>query len=275
MAEPAVSIIVVDNDSHASARALVSTPNSRFPIHYAVQPRRGIAFARNTAIAAAHVADFIAFLDDDEHAAPEWLDELLAVQRACNAPIVAGPVLPLFEAPPPLWLVEGGFFHRPRHATGAQLPSVGSGNVLIAREVLRAMSPAWFDPRFNFTGGEDTHFFRRAADCGFSITWANEAIAYEFVPATRVSQQYLVSRARNGANHWTRVDLELRPTFTHLAARFGAGVLRVMQGSVAGVLSPALSPSQKLRGRMRFAEGLGNLDAFAGRVYNAYGPQDL
>jgi glycosyltransferase involved in cell wall biosynthesis len=274
-AEPAINVVVVDNDAAASAYEVVVKFQSRFALNYVAEPRRGVSFARNAALANARAADFIAFLDDDEQAAPQWLDELLAVQRTYNAAIVAAPVLPRFEVPPPLWLLEGGFFHRQRHATGIQLHSAGAGNVLIAREVIEAMSPAWFDLRFNFTGGEDTHFFRRAMELGFMIAWANQALAYELIPAARTRPQYLVARARNGANHWTRVDLELHHNFTQLAARFGVGLLRLLQGSVSRLFSPALSARQKLRGRLRFAEGLGNLDAFIGRVYHAYGPRDL
>ena len=67
---------------------------------YAVEPRRGIPFGRNTAVRTAGDVDFVAFLDDDETADPAWLVELLRVQRTTGADVVTGTVLPVFEAGP-------------------------------------------------------------------------------------------------------------------------------------------------------------------------------
>ena len=140
--EPDLSIVVIDNDPLGSAQLVVAEFLSRrLPIRYRREPRKGISFARNAAIEQSRSADFIAFLDDDEQASPVWLDELLTVQAAYNAAIVAGPVLPRFESSPPAWLSHNPFVRRPRHATGTPLLSVGAGNVLISSKVLRTLAP--------------------------------------------------------------------------------------------------------------------------------------
>ena len=272
VAEPDIAIVVVDNDPFGSARAVVAEFLSRrYRLRYRVEIRPGVSFTRNTAIESARTADFIAFLDDDEQPSPPWLDALLTAQSAFHAPIVAGPVLPRFESTPPQWMIDGHFFHRKRFATGTTVPCTGAGNVLISSRVLHALSPIWFEPRYTLCGGEDTHFFRRCAELGFRITWADDAVVYESVPRARLSPNYLVNRARNGGNHWTRVDLELHPSLGHLGARFAAGIFRVLQGSALAVVAPALSPAHQLRGKLLMAEGTGNLHAFLGRSFNAYG----
>lgn len=270
--EPDITVVIVDNDLHASARpALAEFLSRRYRLRYRVEERPGIAHARNAAIDCARAADFLAFLDDDEEPSPQWLDALLSVQAAFEAAIVAGPVVPRFETEPPSWMLEGRFFHRKRHATGTTLQSAGAGNVLISKDVLRATSPVWFDPRFGFSGGEDTHFFRRSARLGFPVTWADDAVVYECIPDARLTPGYLIRRARNGANHWTHVDLELEPSLLHAGSRFAKGIARVLQGSAISMVAPALGPQQQLRGQLLLAEGMGNLDAFRGRRYQAYG----
>jgi glycosyltransferase involved in cell wall biosynthesis len=272
VSEPEISIVVVDNDPRSTARPIVAEFLSRrFRIRYCLENRVGISYARNSAIAASRESDFVAFLDDDEQVPTNWLDELLTVNAAFEAKIVAGPVLPNFLSSPPQWMLDGRFWHRRRHSTGTQLSSVGAGNVLIARQVLQALAPAWFDPRFAKTGGEDTHFFRRCAALGFFVTWADDAVVYESVPASRISEDFLISRARNGANHWTRVDMELCPSLARLGSRFAVGLLRIAQGTAVSLVAPALAPARQLRGQLLLAEGKGNLQAFLGHSGTPYG----
>ena len=107
----------------------------------------------------------MAFVDDDEWPEPGWLSALLRTQREYGADIVAGPSVPIYEPPEVDWIVKGGFFERPRFATGTRLDNARTSNVLIASRVLEAIDPA-FDDRFGMTGGEDTHFFARARRAG-------------------------------------------------------------------------------------------------------------
>jgi succinoglycan biosynthesis protein ExoM len=272
VSEPEITLVVVDNDPRATARPIVAEFLSRrYRIRYRTEKRGGISHTRNTAIEASRESDFVAFVDDDEEVSPRWLDEMLTVQAALEAMIVAGPVLPRFLDAPPKWMLDGKFWHRRRHKTGTKLTSVGAGNVLIARPVLQVLSPVWFDPRFAKTGGEDTHFFRRCAALGFPVTWADDAVVHESVPAYRTSEDFLIARARNGGNHWTRVDLELSPTLPCLGSRFAVGLFRIAQGTAVRLIAPLLAPARQLRGQMLLAEGMGNLQAFLGHSSKSYG----
>ena len=269
LSEPEISLIVVDNDPDACARPVVTEfVSRRFHIRYQLEPRPGISHARNTAVSLARGVDFLAFLDDDEQPSPAWLDQLLSVHLDYDAPIVSGRVIPVFEVDPPALHGNCGYFHRPRHANGTRLASASTANVLIHAPVFQRLAPQWFDPRFSLTGGEDTHFFRRAIAAGFHIVAADGAVAYETISADRITPQYLISRARSGGNHWTRVDLDLHPTLPNLTRRFAAGLARFAHGS-AIALSPAAH--HRFRGRLLRAEAKGNLDAFFGRTYTMYG----
>ena len=96
---PDWTITIVENDIEAMSRTIVNDFANKcsVPINYSVEPKRGIASARNTAVQMAGEVDFIAFIDDDEIAESCWLDELLFVQSLYSVDIVKGPVIPRFD----------------------------------------------------------------------------------------------------------------------------------------------------------------------------------
>ena len=71
------SVVVADNDAAQSAREVVMAFAARaaFLVVYCVEPRQNIALARNKAIEMAR-GEFIAFIDDDEFPAENWLAQL-------------------------------------------------------------------------------------------------------------------------------------------------------------------------------------------------------
>src|SRR5262245_20764710 len=86
-------IIVIDNEGAPNNEAITSEFEkvSPFEIAYWHEPRRGIAAARNAGMRMAieFGADWIAFLDDDEVAEPDWLANLMAPEHR-NASILVG-----------------------------------------------------------------------------------------------------------------------------------------------------------------------------------------
>ena len=190
------SVVVADNDSAESARQSVEqfSRKSSLKIIYCVEPRQNIALARNQALAHSE-GNFIAFIDDDEFPATDWLKELLATREKYHADGVLGPVRPHFESPPPRWIIRGRFCERPEHETGRKMSwgECRSGNLLFRRQILDGIAQP-FQAEFG-TGGEDMDFFRRMDERGRRFVWCNEAIAYETVPPSRCRRSYMLKRA--------------------------------------------------------------------------------
>ena len=190
------SIVVADNDARRSAEDVVSAFASRSAIKvvYCCEPRRNIALARNQAIEQAD-GEFIAFIDDDEFPADDWLRKLLQACEDYQSAGVLGPVRPHFDQPPPRWIVRGRFCERPEPPTGTVMHWTKSrtGNVLFRRAILEGMAEA-FRPEFG-TGGEDQDFFMRTTRSGHVFVWCNEAVAYETVPPSRWTRRYMLKRA--------------------------------------------------------------------------------
>ena len=90
-------IVVIDNDPEGSARPLVDRLAEQSPvtIRYVHEKRPGISHARNTGVASA-TGRYLAFLDDDEEADPDWLAHFLDTLQKFGADAVVGPVLPRF-----------------------------------------------------------------------------------------------------------------------------------------------------------------------------------
>jgi succinoglycan biosynthesis protein ExoM len=266
-----LEIVIVDNDPDGSARATVDAIETMpFILRYVHEPRRGISFARNRAVAeAAPDSDWIAFLDDDEEPEPGWLDELLRVQAAHGADVVAGPVPPRFEVAAPRWVLRGRFHEPPRHATGTVLPYADTGNVLVRASLFRDF-PAPFAPSLALAGGEDTHFFLRVARAGHRIVWADEAVAWEWVPPSRVRLPWLLRRAFRRGNTWALLERELDPGLRIRARRIVRGAGRIARGAV-------LLPIGMMRGRHAVVDalrgicfGAGSLAGVAGYRYDEY-----
>jgi succinoglycan biosynthesis protein ExoM len=268
-----LTVVVVNNDpADAEPGRIIDQLREElaFPVVLLAESERGLSAPRNRAIDfAAPEHEFIAFIDDDSTAEPRWLARLLDTARATGAEVVTGPVTPVFEVPPPAWLVAGGFFASPSRPTGAECSHAFTNNVLIAAEFLQRHELR-FDLRLGLTGGEDTHFFRRLRRAGGRIVWAADALVHDAVPAERASARWLVRRhVRTGmSTAWIDRDLRGRWRATPgVAARslawaiLGTGLLGF--GLVAG-------PGTRVRARcwLGWSRGLG-LGLF-GRSYAEY-----
>jgi succinoglycan biosynthesis protein ExoM len=180
-------VVVVDNDYQQSACEIVRLfkPGNATKIIYDCEPEQNIALARNRAIQSA-TGNLIAFIDDDEYPAEDWLMRLYHTMKESMADGVLGPVLPSFPPEAPQWLKKGNIFNRRRFPTGTQLTvrDTRTGNVLLSLSILPKGSD-WFDPAFGRSGGEDVDFFRKQMALGRIFVWCNEAVTYETVSPER------------------------------------------------------------------------------------------
>jgi len=197
------SIVVADNDRNESAKATVEefAQSSGHRVTYCVEPEQNISLARNKALEFAQ-GDYIAWIDDDEYPDKDWLLIFFNALQRYQTDGVLGPVKPVFESPPPVWIVKGRFFEKPRRATGVILrwSQTSTANALVRRPILDGI-PLPFRREFG-SGLEDVDFFKRMIEAGRTFAWCDEAIVSEIIPPTRWKRRYLFRRAllrgRNG-----------------------------------------------------------------------------
>jgi glycosyltransferase involved in cell wall biosynthesis len=269
---PEIEIVVVDNDREGSAEAVCASVESalRYPLTLVIEPRQGIPFARNRALEiVSGRADWIAFLDDDEEPSPRWCAELIRVQREYEADIVAGPVLPAFEQPPPKWMEIGPFFHRKRYATGHQLPLCYTGNVLFPSTICDETGIR-FDTRLSQIGGSDRHFFQRLAMAGYKIIWADEAIVYEWIPPSRATAGWINRRFFATGNVGSIIDLDLRPSLKIVLKLFLKGWYWIVRGTLTSLLGLVGGKRFLIRGVSLIHYGAGVLVGMIGFRFKRY-----
>jgi GT2 family glycosyltransferase len=269
---PAIEVVVVDNDEQRTAEMVCTTAAAQipWPIRYETEPRRGIPMARNAALRSVRSrCDFVAFVDDDEEPAPDWLDELLKVQRQYRSEIVSGPVLPRFEAAPAAWMLAGGFYNRPRYLTGHRLRHAATNNVLIDGKLF-VDAGFTFDERLALRGGEDTHFFLRTSGAGYSIVWANDAVVYEWIPPARMTARWLLRRSYRVGNTWSFCERDLSGTPWTVGMRVMKAGARIAGGICMLPLSLLAGHHATMAALRHVWQGAGYLTGLLGVSFEEY-----
>ncbi|TCN33220.1 glycosyltransferase family 2 protein [Sinorhizobium americanum] len=201
-ARASLRVIVADNDSTPSARALVEKlrPEMPFEVTYLHCPASNISIARNACLDNS-TGDLLAFIDDDETASSDWLVSLLEEAQASGADAVLGPVRAHYAPAAPAWMRRGDF-----HST---LPVWVKGEIrtgYTCNALLRIKAPSLHGRRFKLalgrSGGEDTDFFTSMHQAGGTIAFAADAWVHEPVPESRASLAWLAKRRfRSGQTH--------------------------------------------------------------------------
>jgi glycosyltransferase involved in cell wall biosynthesis len=187
-----IEVIVVDNASVGSDTRDVA---AQFPsIRYVFEPKTGLNFARNTALAAA-TGDLVAYLDDDVVVDRGWLAGLAEAWRSCpEAGGFTGLVLPyrLDTKAQLLFELRGGFgrgfrrleFRGARH--GNRLYPIGAGefgagcNMAFKRGLLIELGG--FDEALDtgapLPGGGDLDIFYRIIRAGHTMVYEPRYAVY-------------------------------------------------------------------------------------------------
>ncbi len=187
-------IIVADNDTDPSAQPVVEDAGAGtpMPITYVHAPARNISIARNACLDAA-TGDWVAFIDDDEIAPPDWIATLMRSARTHGYDAVFGPVIAQYPGDTPAWMREGDYHSSHVPVRGGRVETGQSGNVLMR----------WGDgpiraERFLLekgrTGGEDVEFFFRLTRKGCRLGAEEAARLYEAAPEHRLTYRWLVER---------------------------------------------------------------------------------
>ena len=236
-AQTTASVLIVDNDPQAGARAVVEAaraalageqPQTAEPPEQAVlsepsgsadsdkatlrlvyvhEPEPGIVAGRNRALSQAHGSDALIFIDDDEIPSPGWLKALVSTWRAQGCAAVTGPTPPTFEVDPSAWVVASGAFDSWEAADGAQVRSADTGNLLLDLAVVEDLGLR-FDPRYGLTGGEDSLFTRQLTRAGGVIRFAAGAVVTKRVPAARARRTWVLERSLRSGSSWARVRID-------------------------------------------------------------------
>lgn len=210
-------LLVVDNGSTDETRdVLKSYALPRVEVGYLYEPRRGLSFARNAALASAR-GSVMLWTDDDVRPSRNWVEGMCAPLLSGEAHAVAGGVrlAPSLERPwmsclHRAWLAATEYLeaHGPRRMVGA--------NMAFSRDVLRQV------PSFDTELGagalgfhEETLFSFQLKRAGFSLMSAFDVVVeHHFDKSRLLRESFLGCAERLGrsdaywAYHWEHEDVE-------------------------------------------------------------------
>jgi succinoglycan biosynthesis protein ExoM len=188
----AVRILVIDNDNEPTAQCIVEDfrRGSVLDVGYKHAPGENISIARNAALEAV-ATPWLAFIDDDEYAATDWLSKLLASRHGANA--IFGPCEAIYDNETPDWIKRGNYHSNHIFEPGDAITTGHTANALIDMNFVRR-NRLQFEHALGRTGGEDTMFFRAMHRRGGVLRYAPEAIVYENVVRSRINIKWIMRR---------------------------------------------------------------------------------
>lgn len=196
-------VLVVDNDDADTARLAIETAGRELglDLRYVHAPGRNISIARNACIENCET-EWLAFIDDDETASPDWLQKL--IDRTRETPPVAaifGPMQAIYDETAPGWLKRGDFHSAAVVLVDGEIRTGYAGNSLIDLHH-PAVRGQLFDLALGKSGGEDTDFFDRLYRNGGRFDYAADALVRERLTADRQSLRWFLRRRyRSGQTH--------------------------------------------------------------------------
>jgi len=203
-------ILAVDNAADPEIEKLVSEFNqtARVPARYVAEGRTGVHYARNTAAETAK-EDLLLYTDDDVSFDPGWV---AAYAKAfVDHPTMAaagGPVRPIWEEPPPQWLIDYigdskcfTILSLMEPYNTFQLNERGyffSCNMAIRKNVLKARGGFHPEATANaWIGDGESGLNKQMWTNGDRIGYLPDAVVYHHIPPSRMTVDYFCHRMAN------------------------------------------------------------------------------
>jgi succinoglycan biosynthesis protein ExoM len=243
-----VRVVVADNDlmpsreedirAHAQALGL--------DLQYVHAPSRNISIARNACLDAA-TSDWIAFIDDDEEAASDWIEKLVAAREGRQV------VFGVSQARYPdegcaQWIIDGDFHSNRLQGNDAAWNGY-TANVLIDRLWI-TQHHLRFALELGQVGGEDTMFFYQCHLAGCRFSYAPLAVVHEDTPESRASLGWLLRRRyRSGQIHYMILQIQGRGRVPVLLTGAAKSLYSLMSAGLAA-FNPVRRSESLLRGAL-------------------------
>ena len=201
---PRFGIVVVDNDADPEVERMVGEFNrtARLPVRYVPEPKLGLHHARHAGARAA-TGEILVFTDDDATFDSGWVQAYVnAFAEHPEMAAAGGPVRPIWEVPPPRWLLdfigEAKMFGplslmEPYHEFRLDSKILFFGvNMAIRRNVL--FEAGGFNPELigSFTVGDgESGLNRKLWERGSRVGYVPGALVYHHIPPARMTVDYL------------------------------------------------------------------------------------
>ncbi|MDY6783744.1 MAG: glycosyltransferase family A protein [Cyanobacteriota bacterium] len=232
-------ILVVDNASSDSTRAVVEERLSHPRLKYIYESTLGLSVARNRG-AKETTAPILAYLDDDAVASPQWLTALLAAYRHNEKLAIAGGKVTLIwpeDITPPNWISDElagnlGLYDLGKTVVYIDKPGLTPRglNYSIRRPFLEEIGG--FDPNLgrkgkNLLSNEEVYMTELALKRGYQVAYLPDALVAHNVAPERTKAGWFLQRSWwQGISECYREEIAGRTG----VAQLGRGGERIVRG---------------------------------------------
>lgn len=242
---PAIhEVLLIDNGSTDHTREVIDGFPS-LPIRYLVEERRGLAHARNLALAT-FSGDHLLFLDDDVRLAPDCVAHYAAaIASRPDADFFAGRILPDWPGAAPAWaqagplpLLDGVLVWIDLGLTSRALadddPGPFGASFAVSRRLVDRVGA--FDTSLGAKGarrgrGEETEWFARARRFGAQGVYVGDALCHHRVDMKRLGLLPLFEYGvESGAAYRRIVGTPLRGSVLRFASFALRGAVQFCRG---------------------------------------------
>lgn len=200
-------VIVVDNASTDSTRAVVEARLPHPQLHYVYEATLGLSVARNAGAQAAQ-GSLLAYLDDDAEASSGWLTALADIYDVDAKVVIAGGRVTLIWPPghtAPSWLSTSMSGNLGAYDLGEEVVYIENPgltprglNYSIRADFLAEIGG--FDPNLgrvgkNLLSNEELYMTEKALAQGFKVTYLPTALVAHNVAPARLSPTWFMSRS--------------------------------------------------------------------------------
>ena len=232
-----LSVIVGDDSKDKAAQKLLADYQSEaFKLKVIDVASQNIAHCRNACLDACD-ADFIAFIDDDEEADPQWLLNLIATAQNEKADAVFGRIISSYYPQVPDWIKNADPVGRMRQRDDGPTNTGSSGNAMVRTSAV-SKHGLRFDPRYGRTGGEDTDFFLKLNAAGGHLFFTNDAIVRETVLPEKSTQSFFIKRALRSGQSYAAMMLQQKSVFKKATFYLSAFLKMILGNGMAIALRP-------------------------------------
>ena len=260
--------IVVDNDPNGSAQAVVKDVMPAAT--YEIESTPGIAACRNLGISLALSGqpDFLAFIDDDEVAQPDWLSALFSTIRDSGADASTGKVVYVVPADTPIHIRKVGYFQTVDRAEGSLVKYVATNNTLVDARWFRGAVGYRFNEDFSMSGGSDLELFLRMQRAGAVLVWSSSAVVRTLVPRERLRREWIHKREVRNGQLIARLNRRFEGMSRIQVVRIGMSL--ILLGGYGGAKSWKRDLDEWILSSLQVMAGIGWLRAASGVLYLEY-----
>lgn len=196
-----VDIIVIDNNSTDNTKYEVEKFNSS-KIKYIFEPNQGLSYARNSGYKAAK-SEWVAYLDDDATAFPNWLDRIYWVITETDFDLFGGIYLPWYRDGKKKWYLDeyatNNTWMKYEKISELTIQNFSGGNCVFKKSILEEVGG--FVGHLGMSGatvsyGEESYIQNKIRACGYKIGFDPEMLINHYVPLYKQTFPWFFVRAK-------------------------------------------------------------------------------